>query len=152
MNLADLLVAYEWLDHPDGPKFAETHRDVHRTSGHWLFLPGSFSSFHKVTNNEELWLIQAGSLLLHVIEPSGEYRLIRLGFDLRAGEHPVATVATGHWQAAELPTGLPFAFGTNVCAPPFSFEQFAIADRDALLREHPARAGLIRRLTRSVDR
>ena len=85
MNLADLLAAYEWLDHPDGPKFVETHRDAHRTSGHWLFLPGSFSSFHKVTNNEELWLLQAGSLLLLVIQRSGESRLIRLGLRVVLG-------------------------------------------------------------------
>jgi predicted cupin superfamily sugar epimerase len=148
MNLSDILAAYEWRDHPDGPKFVETHRDGHRTSGHWLFLPGSFSSFHSVTNNEELWLIHVGKLSVHVIEPSGEYKLIRLGLDLRAGERPVATVGVGHWQAAELLEGTPFAFGTNVCAPPFSFDQFSIAEREALMTEHPAHAGLIRRLTR----
>jgi uncharacterized protein len=147
-NLSDILAAYEWRDHPDGPKFVETHRDGHRTSGHWLFLPGSFSSFHRVTNNEELWLIHVGKLSIHVIEPSGDYELIRVGLDLRAGERPVATVGVGHWQAAELLEGETFAFGTNVCAPPFSFDQFSIAERDALLREHPAHAGLIRRLTR----
>ena len=147
-NLSEILAAYDWFDHPDGPKFVETHRDPYRASGHWLFLPGSFSSFHKVMNNEELWLIHVGKLLVHVIEPSGEYRLIRLGLDLGAGERPVASVGIGYWQAAELQEGTPFAFGTNVCAPPFSFDQFAIADRDALLREHPAHASLIRRLTR----
>jgi hypothetical protein len=35
----DILAAYDWFDHPDGPKFVETHRDEHRTSGHWLFPP-----------------------------------------------------------------------------------------------------------------
>jgi predicted cupin superfamily sugar epimerase len=147
-NLNEILAAYDWFDHPDGPKFVETHRDPYRASGHWLFMPGSFSSFHKVMNNEEIWLIHVGKLLVHVIEPSGEYRHIRLGLDLGAGERPVATVGIGHWQAAELHEGTPFAFGTNVCAPPFSLDQFAIADRDTLVREHPAHASLIRRLTR----
>lgn len=147
-NLSDILAAYKWYDHPDGPKFVETHRDSHRTAGHWLFLPGRFSSFHKVMNNEELWLIHVGKLLVHVIEPSGEYTLIRLGLDLRTGEQPVATVGLGQWQAAELQEGTSFAFGTNVCAPPFSFDQFSIATRDTLLHEHPTHAALIMRLTR----
>ena len=147
-SLADILASHEWLDHPDGPKFVETHRDAHRTSGHWLFLPGSVSAFHKVDNSEELWLVHMGKILLHVIEPAGDYRLIRLGFDLRGGERPVAAVGAGYWQAAELPDEVPFAFGTNVCAPPFSFDEFSIAQREALAREHPTHAQLIRRLTR----
>ena len=64
----DILAAYDWFDHPEGIKFVETHRDAHRTSGHWLLLPGVFSSFHKVGNNEELWLIHLGRVLVHVFE------------------------------------------------------------------------------------
>jgi len=148
-TVEDLLAAYAWFDHPDGPKFVETHRDAHRTSGHWLFLPGAFSSFHKVLNNEELWLIHTGRLLVHVLEPGGAHQVLRLGMDFHAGERPVVTVPAGYWQAAELPEGEPFAFGANVCAPPFSFEQFSMARREDLLREFPHHAGLIMRLTRS---
>jgi predicted cupin superfamily sugar epimerase len=99
-------------------------------------------------NGEELWLIHAGKLLLHVIEPSGGYALLRLGLDVRSGERPAAAVQAGHWQAAELPARTPFAFGTNVCAPPFSFGQFSIAERNDLIRQHPSHAALIQRLTR----
>jgi predicted cupin superfamily sugar epimerase len=120
----------------------------HSTSGHWLFLPGSFSSFHRVLNGDELWLIHAGKLHVHVIEPFGKHMLLRLGLDVRSGERPVAAVPAGHWQAAELPADAQFAFGTNVCAPPFSFDEFSIAERDVLIREHPAQATLVRRLTR----
>lgn len=49
-----LLRNYNWYDHPEGPKFVETHRDAFRTSGHWLFLPGAVSRLHKVKNNEEI--------------------------------------------------------------------------------------------------
>ena len=146
--LDELLAAYDWFDHPDGPKFVETHRDAHRTSGHWLFLPGAFSSFHKVCNNEELWLIHAGRVLVHVLDPDGAHHVLRLGLDLTAGERPVVTVPAGHWQAAEIPEGTPFAFGANVCAPPFFWEEFAIARREELLEECPEHADLIERLTR----
>lgn len=145
----EILAAYDWFEHPDGPYFfVETHRDAHRTSGHWLFLPGAFSSFHKVRNNEELWLIHSGRLLVHVLDPAGAHHVLRLGSDLTAGERPVVAVPVGHWQAAEIPGGTPFAFGTNVCAPPFSYEEFAIARRDELLQDFPEHAELIERLTR----
>jgi integrase len=67
----DILAAYNWFDHTDGPKFVETHCDAHRSSGHWLFLPGVFSSFHKVRKNEELWLIYLGWVsVLHGRSPT----------------------------------------------------------------------------------
>jgi uncharacterized protein len=146
--LDDLLSTYAWFDHPDGPKFVETHRNAHRASGHWLFLPGAFSSFHKVTNNEELWLIHIGRLIVHVLATDGHHQVLRLGADFAAGERPVVTVPVGAWQAAEIPAGVPFAFGSNVCAPPFSYTEFAIGNREELLNEFPDQAELITRLTR----
>lgn len=146
--LDKILATYDWFDHPDGPKFAETHRDAHRTCGHWLFLPGSFSSFHKVTNNEEVWALHLGRLLVHVLEPGGAHWVLRLGTDFDAGERPVVTVPAGYWQAAELPPGVEFAFGANICAPAFSFAEFAIATRHELLAAFPEHRELICRLTR----
>ncbi|MBD3254987.1 MAG: hypothetical protein GF383_07830 [Candidatus Lokiarchaeota archaeon] len=146
--LNDLLTAYDWFDHPDGPKFVETHRNAYRTSGHWLFLPSDFSSFHKVLNNEELWLIHEGKLIIHVIYPNGTHHETHLGTEINIGERPVLSVPQGYWQAAEIPEGIPFAFGTNVCAPSFSFDSFYIASREELLREFPGNSDLINRLTR----
>ncbi len=143
-----ILNSYEWFDHPDGPKFVETDRDDHRSSGHWLFLPGVFSSFHKVCNSEELWLVHRGRLLLHVLQPGGGHRILRLGTELSAGERPALAVPAGCWQAAEIPKGTSYAFGSNVCAPPFCYEQFAIGRRETLLREFPEHRELIERLTR----
>jgi len=146
--LGDLLAAYEWYDHVEGPKFVETHRDAHRTSGHWLFLPGVFSSFHRVLGSDELWIVHHGRLLVHVLDPGGTHRVLRLGLDVASGERPVVAVPAGRWQAAEIPGGVPFAFGTNVCAPAFSWDGFVPEDRDALLGEFPQHADLVLRLTR----
>jgi predicted cupin superfamily sugar epimerase len=146
--LPDILTTYGWYDHPEGVQFAETHRDQYRSSGHWLFLPGQFSAWHKVFNNEELWLIHVGRVIVHVIDPEGKHTVLRLGMDLAAGELPLVTVPAGHWQAAELPEGTPYAFGTNVCAPPFEWDEFTLAEREALLREFPQHIELITRLTR----
>lgn len=142
-----LLAAYAWYDHPEGPKFVETHRDAHRTSGHWLFLPGAISAFHRVFDSEELWLAQRGRLIVHVIDTNGVHVAHTLGLDVAAGERPVLAIARGDLQAAELPPGEPFAFGTNVCAPPFEFSRFELTPRADLLRRFGSHSELITRLT-----
>jgi hypothetical protein len=96
--LDDLLARYKWFDHPDGPKFVETHRDQYRTSGHWLFLPETFSSFHRLANNAELWLIHAGRLHVHVLDPMGRHSVLRLGLDVAAGEQPGASSSSFSWR------------------------------------------------------
>lgn len=146
-ELAALRAAYAWYDHPEGPKFVETHRDAHRTSGHWLFEPGAISAFHRVLDSEELWLAQRGSLRVHVIDPGGVHREHALGLDLAAGERPVLSVPRGWLQAAELPVGEPFAFGANVCAPCFEFSRFELTPRAELLARWPQHAELVLRLT-----
>ncbi len=142
-----ILQAYPWYEHPEGMKFVETARDAHRTVGHWLFVPGSFSSFHRVMNCEEVWTIHVGRLDLHVIDPAGAYRRCRLGLDLASGERPMATVARGSWQAAELPPEEPLAFGTNVCAPAFQFSELQLGRRREMLASFPQHHELIQRLT-----
>jgi predicted cupin superfamily sugar epimerase len=142
-----LLRSYIWYDHPEGPKFVETYRDAFRTSGHWLFLPGAVSRLHKVKNNEEIWAIHAGRLLVHVLTPDGKHVVKKLGMDLDHDERPVVTVPIGLLQGAELPEGEAFAFGTNVCAPSFVWTELVIADREKLLAEFPGHTELIKRLT-----
>jgi predicted cupin superfamily sugar epimerase len=58
----------------------------------------------------------------------------------------------GHWQGAEIPSGVPFAMGTNVCAPGFTWDEFELADREDLIRELPNHRDLIIRLTRDGPR
>ncbi len=146
-ELDALLAAYAWYDHPEGPKFVETHRDEQRTSGHWLFLPGAIRAFHRVLNSDELWLAQRGALRIHVIDEHGAHSEHALGLDLSAGETPVLSIPRGLLQAAELLDGEGFAFGANVCAPPFRFEQFELTPRAALLERFPQHRVLIERLT-----
>ena len=78
-------------------KFAEVHKNDHRSVGHWLFLPGSMSAFHRVSNCEEVWAIHAGGLILHLIDTDGAYTQLRVGLDLRSGEIPVVTIPSGTW-------------------------------------------------------
>lgn len=146
--IEDLLTAFPWFDHPEGMKFVEVAKNDHRTVGHWLFVPGSISVFHRVKQCDEIWAIHAGRLTLHVVEPAGKHRVLQLGLAVAAGERPMAVVPAGHWQAAELPAGAAYAFGSNVCAPGFSYAGLELARRADLCRAHPQHTGLITRLTR----
>ncbi|MDX2303722.1 MAG: hypothetical protein NW226_13035 [Microscillaceae bacterium] len=51
-------------------------------------------------------------------------------------------------QAAELPEGEDFAFGTNVCAPYFEFHEFRLGLRDELIAIFPQHEVHIRRRLR----
>lgn len=146
-SVQQLLAAHNWYDHPEGPKFVETHRDSHRTCGHWLFAPGAISAFHQVQNSDELWLIHAGRLTVHTIDPMGVHRTHTLGTDLSAGEVPILEVPRTFWQAAELPFGTPYAFGSNVCAPSFTFDNLHLPERRLLMDTWPAHTSVIQRLT-----
>ena len=57
-------------------------------SGDWLFQSGDISSFHKVQNNEELWLIHFRQLLIHVLEPGGATVSCALGWILGQENNP----------------------------------------------------------------
>lgn len=43
--------------------------------------------------------------------------------------------------------GEPFAFGTNVCAPPFAFDRFELVPRADLLALHPRLHDIVKRLS-----
>lgn len=148
--LTTILKKYRWQDHPEGIKFVETHRNQYRSSGHWLFLAGDISYFHKVANNEELWFIHQGKLRLHLIRQDGGYEKVVLGHDLAAGELPVTEITANCWVAAEVLAGEKFAFGTNVCAPPFSFDEFIMGQQQRLLQQFPQHEELIKKFTKDV--
>jgi predicted cupin superfamily sugar epimerase len=103
----------------------------------YLLPADAWSAWHRVMS-DEVWHHYEGAAL----------RLHRLGHEtVTLDQHnPQAVVPSGVWQAAE-PAGDAVLCGCTV-APGFQFEDFAMGDRDALIREFPNEAALIRRLTR----
>lgn len=143
-RLTHLVERFDWYHHPEGMLFFETDRSEQRTCGHWLFQRGAVSKFHRVKDSDEIWVVQEGRLLVHVLNPSGGLDHYTLGFG--PGEHATLTVPAGYWQAAELAPGESYAFGTNVCAPPFTFEgSLELAD-STLAERFPDHSALIERL------
>ena len=145
--LQEILKRYAWFAHSEGMKFAETFQNTHRSVGHWLFEPGSISAFHRLQRCEEIWAIHVGSLVVHTIDTDGQYERHQLGVTFERGEQPLITVPAGAWQAAELVGATEYAFGTNVCAPAFSYDDLEIASGEELVAKFPHLSEIIRRLT-----
>lgn len=135
--------------HPEGGFYGETFRSPLRltlpdgrirsasTAIHYLLTVGSWSTWHRVRADEVWHHYDGGPLAL--------YRLgmptVRLDADT-----PQAAVPAGVWQAAEPVSGAVLV-GCTV-APGFEFEDFELGTAQALVREYPAEAELIRRLAR----
>jgi predicted cupin superfamily sugar epimerase len=165
-------VAAYWIErlrlepHPEGGYFRETYRSPEQidpsalpdryvgprsvaTSILFLLTGENFSALHRL-RSDELWHFHDGSpLTVHVIEPGGAYRPIRLGLDAEAGASPQAVVPAGCWFGSTVDDPGGYALVGCTVAPGFDFADFELADRASVLRLYPEHAGLIERLTRA---
>jgi uncharacterized protein len=98
---------------------------------------------------DEVWhLYDGGPLVLHVLEPGGEYRRLVLGLDVTGGELPQQVVPHGCWFGAEVPAEARYALVGCSVHPGFEYGDFEMGVRDELLARHPEHRELILRLTR----
>jgi hypothetical protein len=107
----------------------------------YLLTADSYSAWHRVRSDEVWHHYEGGTLRLHRLG-RGEIRLNE--------RNPQAVVPADVWQAAE-PEGEAVLVGCTV-APGFDFEDFALGDPDALVREFPEEEAVIRRLCRPPPR
>jgi uncharacterized protein len=148
--------------HPEGGHYREVFRDplqvLHPTKGtpraaltHILFLleGGSFSALHRVAQTELWQHLQGAPLELTILEPrAGEghaLRQVRLGS--APGEALAHAVPAGALQGAR-PLGEYTLCGCTV-APGFTFDDFELPERAALLAQLPEHRELIEALTRA---
>ena len=161
LTLSILVDSLGLLPHPEGGFYKEQYRASEKISGislptrfggerafataiYYLLGPADFSAFHRI-KSDETWHFYAGQTLhIHVIDPHGRYTLIRLGNRPFLGEVFQATIPAGDWFAAECsdPTG--FSFVGCTVAPGFDFNDFELAEADALAAAFPDHAALIR--------
>ena len=132
------------------------------STGIYFLLEGkNFSAFHRL-RSDEMWHFYAGSpLLVHVLDPAGEYSSILLGRDPDAGQVFQTVVRAGCWFGAELEPDPRFSqkYGELVhpsyalvgctVAPGFEFEDFEMARRQELEAKYPGQKEIIQKLTRS---
>jgi len=110
--------------------------------------PDSFSALHRL-QTDEMYHFYLGDpvemLLLHPDKP-GERTV--LGPDVLGGQHVQFVVPRSVWQGSRLISGGSFALLGTTMAPGFDFADWKEGRRDALSREYPEHAELIRALTR----
>jgi predicted cupin superfamily sugar epimerase len=162
--------ARQWIErlnlepHPEGGWYRQTYRaplvlphaalpgftgDRAASTAIYFLLEGDqFSAFHRL-RSDEVWHFYAGSgLVVHVIEPGGQYSELLLGSDATASEAFQAVVPAGCWFGSSLRQPDTFALVGCTVAPGFDFADFEMAKRDALTAQYPQHRNIIERLTR----
>ena len=118
------------------------------TAIYFLLEGQNFSAFHRL-QSDEMWHFYAGSpLLVHVIDPAGDYSSILLGNDPEAGQVFQAIVPAGCWFASHVSDWKGWSLVGCTVAPGFEFEDFELARRDELMASYPQHREIIQRLTR----
>ena len=151
--------------HPEGGYFRQTYRSevaiarealpagfsgarAVSTAIYFLLEGKNFSAFHRL-RSDEVWHFYAGEpLVVHVIEPAGNYFRILLGRDLEAGQILQGVVRAGCWFASHVADWKSFAVVGCTVAPGFDFEDFEMGKREELGERYPPHRELIERLTR----
>ncbi len=151
--------------HPEGGYFRQTYRSdvvlaqealptgftgtrAVSTAIYFLLQGKNFSAFHRL-RSDEVWHFYAGEpLVVHVIQPKGEYSQIFLGRDFEAGQVLQAVVPAGCWFASHVADWESFAVVGCTVAPGFDFEDFELGKREELAAKYPQHREVIQRLTR----
>jgi len=120
----------------------------------FLITRDDFSALHRL-GMDEVWQFNAGdpAELVRMDPRTGSCHACVLGPDPGAGDAAQAVVPAGEWQGARIaPRGAARARGWTLfscfVSPAWDEGEFELGSREALLREFPARAQIIRALTR----
>jgi len=157
----NLIALLSLTPHPEGGHFRETYRSPHpvtrasdgvsrsaSTAIYYLLRAGERSTWHRI-RSDEMWHFYDGvPLRIHVLEPDGGLRTLRLGHPLRHdGAHFQALVPAGRWFAAECEAPDGHSLVGCTVAPGFEFEEFEIGEEGFLAQRWPAHRELIARLS-----
>lgn len=131
---AEIIARLELKPHPEGGHYRETFRDTRvdadgrsaSTAIYFLLARGERSHWHRI-DAVETWHYYAGHALTLQIADNADWRTVRLGSNLTAGELPQVIVPAQTWQSAES-AGDWTLVGCTV-APGFDFAAFELAPR-----------------------
>jgi predicted cupin superfamily sugar epimerase len=145
--------------HPEGGFYRRTYQCQeqvtridgmrrHASTGIYYLLHGeAYSAWHRI-DADEMWHYYAGdSLLIHMLDQHGNWKVQRLG-NLLIDPNAVFqfVVPAGCWFAAEREGAQGYALAGCTVAPGFEFSAFELADLHVLLNRYPQHAPAIRRL------
>jgi len=110
--------------------------------------PDSFSALHQLPTDEVYHFYLGDPVEMLLLYPDGASRRVVLGQDILRGQQVQFVVPRGVWQGSRLIPGGRFTLLGTTMAPGFDPSDYAGGEREALLRDYPEQADLIRALTR----
>ena len=136
--------------HPEGGYYrqlfgndADGKKDI--STIYYMLTESDISAFHRLHGVTEIWYHHAGAPLdLYVIDAEGNLTVHNLSPD----DEMQVVILPEQWFAAEIPSKKGFCLVGCAVAPAFSFENFELGHKDALLQQFPQYADIIERLTR----
>jgi len=106
------------------------------------------SNFHKLKSDEQWHFYNGSTIVIHVIDESGNLNKILLGRNIENGETLQTVIKYNSWFAAELADKTSFALIGCTVAPGFDFTDFELGKRDELIKTFPQFRELIYKLTK----
>jgi predicted cupin superfamily sugar epimerase len=160
---ADLIRLLRLQPHPrEGGWFRETYRADEVLAGlpgrygggravstaiYYLLTPGTCSALHRLASDEVFHFYRGDPVRMLQLFPDGQGREVVVGPQIERGQSPQVVVPRGVWQGSLLEPGGAFALLGCTVAPGFDFADYEHGKREELIRQYPAFADLIRRLT-----
>ena len=129
------------------PKRYKSSRNF-STSIYFLLEGNQVSNFHKLKSDEQWHFYDGSSIVIHVIDESGNPNKILLGRNIENGETLQTVIKYNSWFAAELSDKTSFALIGCTVAPDFDFNDFELGKRDELIKAFPQFRELIYKLTK----
>lgn len=141
---------------PEGGFFKETYRGKLDPAGgravstaiYYLLTQRTSSAIHRLSSDEIYHFYLGSPVEMLMLRSNGTGEQITLGSDLASGERPQLVVPAGVWQGARLIGRGEFALLGTTVAPGFEFSDYEPGETESLVRDFPAMAANIRRLSR----
>jgi uncharacterized protein len=164
LNQLDFWVAKLGMNpHPEGGYYKETFQSEEQisdrelsvnfegrrklyTSIYFLLTSDDVSHFHRL-KSDELWYYHGGSSLsIHVIDESGEYKEIKLGMNLDAGEIPQVLVKKNSIFGSSVSEKDTCSLVGCMVSPGFEFQDFELFTQEELMKVYPQQKEIIMKL------
>jgi len=136
---------------PSPQEPAGSQRRPEATAILYMVTGSNFSAWHRVPHDEVFHFYSGLSAELIMIDKAGNLKSITLGANVASGEVPQFTVPAGTWQALRIhrpKSADSWSLMGTTMSPGFDFEEFELADRNALTQEFPDHEQIIKELTR----
>ncbi|MDR3573609.1 MAG: cupin domain-containing protein [Anaerolineaceae bacterium] len=110
--------------------------------------PDCFSALHRLPTDEIYHFYLGDPVEMLLLYPDGHAQRVVLGQDVFNGQQVQFLAPKGVWQASHLIASGRYALAGTTMAPGYTDGDYEGGEREALIRQYPGEAELIRRLTR----